>query len=125
MWLDWAAAIPITSRVNLPSREPPRRVRQRPTPSDRGLSETPPTMPKSQAMYYAVKVGRGGPKIYETWKEVRRQPSGRDFVECSMMLHQCSEKVTVVLEHVGNTWIVIPLGRSIGIPGTNTSPSAA
>ena len=39
-------------------------------------------MPKSQGKkYYAVKVGRGGPKIYDTWDEVRQQLFGRNFVE--------------------------------------------
>ena len=37
-------------------------------------------MPKSQEKYYAVKVGRGGPKIYNTWEEVRLQLFGRNFV---------------------------------------------
>jgi len=31
-------------------------------------------MPKSKGVkYYAVRVGRGGPQIYNTWEEVRSQ----------------------------------------------------
>ena len=81
-------------------------------------------MPKSQVKYYAVKVGRGGPKIYDTWKEVRSQFSDCSFAGCSTMLHQCSEQVTALLEHTGITRMVIPLDRSKGIPETNTSPFA-
>ena len=82
-------------------------------------------MPKSQAKYYAVRVGRGGPKIYDTWTEVRQKFSDRGFAECSTVLDQCSEKVIAVFEYVGSTWVVIPLGRFQGIPETSTSPFAA
>lgn len=38
-----------------------------------------PTMPKFQKKYYVVKVGRGGPNIYNTWEEVRWRLFGRNF----------------------------------------------
>jgi len=106
--------------VNLPSREPLHRVPSAPTSGDRGLGETPPAMPKSQKKYYAVKVGRGGPKIYDTWEEVRQQLSSSGSTGCSTTLYQCSKQVIAVLECMGNSWMVMPFGRSKGIPETDT-----
>jgi len=82
-------------------------------------------MPKSKGMkYYAVRVGRGGPQIYNTWEEVRSQLSDRNSTVTDRAVSvPCAGDRR--FQHKRDVWMLTSLNRSIGIPETGTNPFTA